>query len=82
MKAARAFAVGVVVAAAGVVPATESMAAFPGDDGLIAFSYESPVNGEHLTQNDIYTMEPAARTCNSSPTPRTVRSSRPAWNAR
>ena len=81
MKAARAIALGMVVAAACVVPATESMAAFPGDDGLIAFSYESPVNGEHLTQNDIYTMEPAGTNLQQLTDTPHRQEFAPAWNA-
>jgi Tol biopolymer transport system component len=45
----------------GAVPAGAS---FPGGDGLIAFSYESPVPGVNLTQNDIFVIaaEGAGRT--------------------
>jgi hypothetical protein len=39
-----------------VAPA--SRAAFPGGDGVIAFSYEAPVPGEHRTQSDVWTIDP------------------------
>ena len=81
MKATRAIAVGVVVAAACIVPAPASMATFPGDDGLIAFSYESPVPGEHLTQNDIYTMEPAGTNLQQLTDTPHRHEFAPAWNA-
>ena len=81
MKGARAIAVGVVVAAACIVPAPASMATFPGDDGLIAFSYESPVPGEHLTQNDIYTMEPAGTNLQQLTDTPHRHEFAPAWNA-
>ncbi|HSL11888.1 MAG TPA: hypothetical protein VLA82_11300 [Actinomycetota bacterium] len=42
----------IVAASLGMPPSAD--AAFPGDDGLIAFAYETSVPGENLTQNDIY----------------------------
>ena len=34
-----------------------SGASFPGDDGSIVFSYEAPVPGEQLTQNDLFRID-------------------------
>jgi Tol biopolymer transport system component len=58
MRSVRTIARALAVIAWIVAAAPASQATFPGDDGLIAYSYESPVPGEHLTQADIYTMEP------------------------
>lgn len=42
----------------GALTAPGARATFPGADGRIVFSYEAPVPGEHLTQADLYSMNP------------------------
>lgn len=46
----------VAVGVCSILGAAPAGATFPGTDGRIVFSYEAPVPGEHLTQDDIYSM--------------------------
>lgn len=52
--------VGILVplAAGSILVTTPAGATFPGSDGRIVMSYEAPVPGEHLTQTDLYSMNP------------------------
>ena len=47
----------VVVGVWSILGVSPSGATFPGNDGSIVFSYEAPVPGEQLTQNDIYRID-------------------------
>ncbi len=47
----------VVVGVWSILGVSPSGATFPGNDGSIVFSYEAPVPGEHLTQNDIFRID-------------------------
>jgi len=48
----------VAVTTLSTVGASPVRATFPGSDGRIVMSYEAPVPGEHLTQTDLYSMNP------------------------